>query len=107
MNNAFLTWVNRMKYGTSLLCTATQPALDLGRVDHENTEKSGVYLDSDIYKAKEIVPDLANIEKQFKRVKLETHLEKPMDLYELIDFIERKMDDVNSMLVVLNTKINI
>lgn len=104
MNNAFLTWVNRMKYGTSLLCTATQPALDLGRVDHENTEKSGVYLDSDIYKAKEIVPDLANIEKQFKRVKLETHLEKPMDLYELIDFIERKMDDVNSMLVVLNTK---
>ncbi|MFD1671222.1 CRISPR-associated helicase Cas3' [Agrilactobacillus yilanensis] len=93
MNNAFLKWLEKEKASTSLLCTATQPTLEAESLENHIPE------------ATEIVQDLPTVEKQFQRVTIDTHfLKSAWEIEDLVDFAVQKLEEVNSVLVVLNTK---
>nr|SFZ88601.1 CRISPR-associated helicase Cas3 [Loigolactobacillus rennini] len=94
LNNDALKWFTQQGT-TSLLCTATQPALD--QVQNGLTVK------------KEIVPDLEQAQEAFKRVEITPVLNqdeqlKVFTIPNLIAFIKNKLADNNSLLVILNTK---
>lgn len=83
------------KYGQSsiILCTATQPALDF--VEHK----------LDMNADAEIVPNLEGVIEAFKRVEIvDKATEETFDNIKLADFVRGKMDEVQSVLVILNTK---
>lgn len=95
MNNAALKWL-KLQGTTSLLCTATQPALD--------KISNGLPIN------KEIVPDLKLAQQAFKRVTIQPVFNedkqlKTFSLENLIEFIENKLQQgVHSLLMILNTK---
>lgn len=82
------------KYGKTsvLLCTATQPALEKLPVKAQLAEKS------------EIVQHLAQVEKEFKRVKFHDETARELGLKEMTRFIFEKAQKNASVLVILNTK---
>lgn len=83
------------KYGHSsmLLCTATQPALDF--VEHK------LKINSD----SEIISNLDGVIQAFKRVEIIDRATKELfDNDKLAQFIFEKLDEVKSVLVILNTK---
>ena len=82
-------------YGQSsiVLCTATQPALDF--VEHKLA----------INKDAEIISQIDKVIKAFKRVNIiDLTSEQSFDNERLASFIEEKLLDITSMLVILNTK---
>lgn len=94
MTNSFLTWLDESKLSTSLLCTATQPALSASSLTRFG-----------IREPVEIVQHLDQVEEQFERVRLIPHLnEVPWDISRLTAFLDTQIAQVNSVLVVLNTK---
>lgn len=76
---------------TILLCTATQPALE--------------YVQKNIQIKEELVEDLPNITKSFKRTNIinmiKTNGWKTADL---VSFLNEQLGSINSILVILNTK---
>lgn len=89
LNNLAMSWLSNEKT-TSLLCTATQPALE-GMLD-------GIKIED------EIVPDLNGVEEAFKRVEIVPDFNHRYDLSALMDLIDQRLDSVQSLLVILNTK---
>jgi|HigsolmetaAR203D_1030402.scaffolds.fasta_scaffold00685_6 CRISPR-associated endonuclease/helicase Cas3 len=82
-------------YGRSslVLCTATQPALDF--VKHKIVKESDA----------EIVQNLDEIVQAFKRVEIiDRASEEVFDTDKLAGFVKEKLAEVNSILVILNTK---
>lgn len=75
-----------------ILCTATQPALDF--VHHK----------LDISPDAEIVENLEDVREAFKRVEVIDYTIKAVDTNELASFIRDKSQEVNSILIILNTK---
>ncbi|MEW9701839.1 CRISPR-associated helicase Cas3' [Paenibacillus sp. SI8] len=76
-----------------ILCTATQPALDF--VEH----KLEMNVDA------EIIHKLDHVIEAFKRVEIvDKASDEVFNNDKLADFIEEKMDEVQSVLVILNTK---
>lgn len=75
-----------------LLCTATQP----------NLEKLPIGIQAGV---REIIPDVTEKFAQFRRMEVvDRTLEGGYDTEEAADFIEQVKDEVNSLLVVMNTK---
>ncbi|KRM56733.1 hypothetical protein C5L31_000135 [Secundilactobacillus malefermentans] len=94
LNNDAIQWLEQQNT-TSLLCTATQPALE--KLPH------GLSI------AKEIVPDLSFAQNAFKRVEIkpvfnEAQQLKVHSLSDLISLTEEQLHYQNSVLVILNTK---
>lgn len=76
-----------------LLCTATQPALDF------------VEYKLDIHKDAEIVQNLDDVVRSFKRVNMvDQATEEPFSTYQLASFIHEKQKEAQSILIILNTK---
>lgn len=91
--NEALNFLNSFGNSSIVLCTATQPALDFV----ENNLK--------ISTNAEMVKDLSNVSKSFKRVNIiDKTTPLGMDAIELKDFIVSKLDNVSNVLVILNTK---
>lgn len=83
------------EYGKTsiLLCTATQPALDF--VEH----KLAIEMDS------EIIDNLDGVIQAFKRVEIvDLATDQTFNNEKLAVFIEEKIEEVQSLLVILNTK---
>lgn len=89
LNNLAMSWLSHEKT-TSLLCTATQPALE-GMLD-------GIKIEG------EIVPDLSGAEEAFKRVEIVPDFDRRYDLSALMNLVNHRLDSVHSLLVILNTK---
>lgn len=92
--NQALNFLKKYADCSLLLCTATQPALD--------------YVDSklDMNKDAEIVENLDEVIEAFKRVDIvDCATDRQFDNEQLAAFIEEKIQKVNSILVILNTKI--
>ena len=91
--NAAVNFLSVLGNSSILLCTATQPALDY--------VKYRLHLPPQA----EIIANLDQVGKNFKRVEL-VDCTTPLgwDADELADFVHRNMDEVNSVLVILNTK---
>ncbi|KGX88205.1 CRISPR-associated helicase/endonuclease Cas3 [Pontibacillus litoralis] len=80
-------------HSSILLCTATQPALDF--VEHK------LEMDPD----GEIINHLERVMKAFKRVEIvDKASNQPMDTSTLAEFVNDKIEELNSILVILNTK---
>ncbi|WP_018663045.1 CRISPR-associated helicase/endonuclease Cas3 [Heyndrickxia acidiproducens] len=91
--NEALNFLKTYCHSSILLCTATQPALDF--VEH----KLQVNPDA------EIVHDLSGVIQAFKRVEIiDRATNGTFNTEKLCDFIEERIQDVSSMLVILNTK---
>ena len=77
---------------TILLCTATQP----------NLEKLPIGINTEV---KEIIPDVMKKFHQFQRMKVkDSTLEGGYRIEEAAEFIEKVKEEVNSLLVVMNTR---
>ncbi|WP_342471996.1 CRISPR-associated helicase Cas3' [Metasolibacillus sp. FSL H7-0170] len=89
--NETINFLSKYAKSTVLLCTATQPALQ--------------YVEQRIEVNEEIIDNLPRIEKAFKRtniVRMDEHLE--WNTEQLADFIEKKLEDVKSILIISNNK---
>lgn len=93
MFNEALNFMKVRGRTTSVLCTATQPALDA--VENPlNFDDNG-----------EMVPDLDEVIEAFKRVDIISKVEtQPWSIARLIDFTESLLPEKKSILVILNTK---
>jgi len=90
--NEALNFLKRYGNCSILLCTATQPTLE--KVKHSLLkDRDG-----------EIVPNLQEITRAFKRVELVDRTDKPMRNDELADWIRSEIDVWGSTLVILNTR---
>lgn len=90
--NEALNFLAHFMNTTIILCTATQPALQ--------------YVKRNLIEVKgEIIEDLPMIAQAFKRTNI-ISLVRPggWDTNELADLIEEKMENLNSILIILNTK---
>jgi CRISPR-associated endonuclease/helicase Cas3 len=91
--NYALNYLKEYAQSSIILCTATQPALDF--VEHKleiNTEA-------------EIIRNLEDVIEAFKRVEIvDLATKESYDNNKLADFIETKIEEVQSVLVILNTK---
>ncbi|MBL5833217.1 CRISPR-associated endonuclease Cas3'' [Bacillus sporothermodurans] len=91
--NQALNFLKTYCYSSIILCTATQPALDF--VEHKleiNTEG-------------EIINNLDHVIEAFKRVEIVDMANKEsFNNEKLCHFIDEKMNEVQSLLVILNTK---
>ncbi|ERL66332.1 CRISPR-associated helicase/endonuclease Cas3 [Schleiferilactobacillus shenzhenensis] len=92
MNNAAINWLADYGKTTVLLCTATQPALS-----HD-------VLPLGIDTPTEIVPDIPNAERAFKRVQLLTQNHQVWTVEDLISAVKEELDSSGSSLIVMNTK---
>lgn len=92
MSNMAINWLTSAGRSTGLLCTATQPALGINKLD--------VKLNS----LQEIVPDVEQTEEVFKRVEVVNLLDETWNIPTLIEHCQQELAEVNSVLVVLNTK---
>lgn len=91
--NEALNFLKNKCHSSIILCTATQPALDFVERKLE--------IDSE----GEIIANLTEVTNAFKRVEIvdeATHLR--MDNGELMNWVEEKANEVNSILIILNTK---
>lgn len=91
--NAALNFLHVLGHSTALLCTATQPALDL-KLQHK----------LQLSQQAEIVHNLSEVSQQFKRVEIHDLSSSPFSTPELATFIGERMDEVRHILVILNTK---
>lgn len=91
--NAALNFLNTLGHSSILLCTATQPALSY--------VKNKLHLPQEA----EIIANLNQVGKNFKRVELVDRT-TPLgwDAEELADFVDGNLEEVKSVLVILNTK---
>ncbi|GGE34851.1 hypothetical protein GCM10011391_11860 [Pullulanibacillus camelliae] len=90
--NEALNFLKGVGGSSILLCTATQPALDFVQNSIEKIDG-------------EIVQDLEQISGAFKRVDIiDRTTDKGWDTEALSDFVLEQLQDVSSVLVILNTK---
>jgi CRISPR-associated endonuclease/helicase Cas3 len=92
MNNHAINWLSSMGSSTPLLCTATQPELT------KNVIPVGINPPT------EIVPNIPEVETAFKRVRLINHIEMPWSVDDLTAALEQELTNVDSVLVIFNTK---
>ncbi|MFD2672615.1 CRISPR-associated helicase Cas3' [Marinicrinis sediminis] len=93
MFNEALNFLHTICHSTIVLCTATQPALDF--VEH----------DLKIAADAEIIPNLDKVSASFKRVRVEDRTRPSgYNVSELNVCIQTELDNVRSVLVILNTK---
>lgn len=91
--NQALNFLKTYGHSSLILCTATQPALDF--VEHK------LAMNADA----EIIENLDRVIEAFKRVEIiDKATDETFNNDKLADFIAEKMDDVQSLLVILNTK---
>lgn len=93
--NAALNFLHVIGRSSLLLCTATQPALDF--VKHK----------LHFSKQPEIIQNLDQVGRSFKRVELQDLTQDTPSGWgaeELSSFVQERMREVNSVLVILNTK---
>jgi CRISPR-associated endonuclease/helicase Cas3 len=94
--NIFNSAINFLSYicnATTILCTATQPLLSTTEMPLKLSENAN------------IISDIHEKYKQFKRVELvDKRIAGGYDIASLKDFVLGKMDQVKSILIVLNTK---
>ncbi|WP_269409837.1 CRISPR-associated helicase Cas3' [Lentibacillus daqui] len=91
--NQALNFLKSYCQSSMLLCTATQPALDF--VEHK------LEIDTDA----EMIENLDDVVDAFKRVEIiDEATDRAMNNEELAEFVDQKLNDVQSVLVVLNTK---
>ncbi|MDC3415896.1 CRISPR-associated helicase Cas3' [Aquibacillus salsiterrae] len=91
--NQAVNFLKNNSNSSILLCTATQPALDF--VEHK----------LDITSDAEIIEDLDSVIQDFKRVEIVDNASYTSFTNDkIIDFLKKKALEVQSMLVVLNTK---
>ncbi|MEK3910552.1 CRISPR-associated helicase/endonuclease Cas3 [Paenibacillus sp. FSL H7-0331] len=92
--NQALNFLKSYACSCLILCTATQPTL--GYVEQHKLELNG---------DAEIIPNLDQVIEAFKRVEIVDRASgETFDNEKLADFIKEKMDEVRSVLVILNTK---
>ncbi len=92
--NHSLNFLKENAKSSILLCTATQPALNF------------VNEKLNIGKQAEIISNIDAVVEKFKRVQVVDRVtEERFDKEKLVDFIADKFDEVNNILVILNTKI--
>lgn len=93
--NAALNFLHVIGRSSLLLCTATQPGLDFVKHKlHFSNEP-------------EIIQDLDHVERSFKRVEIHDLTQQSSTGWgaeELSSFVQDQMREVNSVLVILNTK---
>ncbi|ALS21074.1 CRISPR-associated helicase/endonuclease Cas3 [Paenibacillus naphthalenovorans] len=91
--NQALNFLKTYGHSSLILCTATQPALDF--VEHK------LALNADA----EMIENLDRVIEAFKRVEIiDKATDETFNNNKLADFIAEKMDEVQSVLVILNTK---
>ncbi|SDZ39409.1 CRISPR-associated endonuclease/helicase Cas3 [Evansella caseinilytica] len=90
--NEALNFLKEKAHCSILLCTATQPALE--------DVKYRLLKDRD----GEIVPNLADVSKAFKRVEINDKTDKPVTNEQLAEWIRADIQALGSTLVILNTK---
>ncbi|WP_243290912.1 CRISPR-associated helicase Cas3' [Bacillus sp. FJAT-47783] len=91
--NQALNFLKTYGHSSIVLCTATQPALDF--VEHK------LEINTDA----EIVEDLEHVIEAFKRVEIiDMATNERFNNNKLTDFIQLKIEEVQSVLVILNTK---
>ncbi|MDM5279584.1 CRISPR-associated helicase Cas3' [Paenibacillus silvae] len=93
--NAALNFLHVIGRSSLLLCTATQPGLDFVKHKLHFSEEP------------EIIQDLDHVERSFKRVELHDLTQQSPSGWgaeELSSFVQDQMREVNSVLVILNTK---
>ncbi|TYR79211.1 CRISPR-associated helicase Cas3' [Priestia megaterium] len=91
--NDALNFLKTYGHSSIILCTATQPALDF--VEHK----------LDISLEAEMIDNLDHVIESFKRVEIiDKATDESFSNEKLADFIEIKMEEVESILIVLNTK---
>ncbi|MEK4372396.1 CRISPR-associated helicase Cas3' [Paenibacillus sp. FSL R5-0473] len=93
--NAALNFLHVIGRSSLLLCTATQPALDFVKHKLHFSEQP------------EIIQNLDRVGRSFKRVELHDLTQDTAlgwDADELSSFVQEQMREVNSVLVILNTK---
>ncbi|NDI36004.1 CRISPR-associated helicase Cas3' [Chengkuizengella sediminis] len=91
--NESLNFLKNYCHSSIILCTATQPALDF--VKHH----------LDINKKPEIIKQLDHVVEAFKRVEIiDRATNETFNNDKLYEFIEEQMEQVQSVLVILNTK---
>ncbi len=91
--NEALNFLNVFGKSTSLLCTATQPALDF--VTHKLRLSSP---------NSEIIANPREIAPRFKRVKIQDMIDSALSIEDLTESLHERMDEVGEVLVILNTK---
>ncbi|WP_251553920.1 CRISPR-associated helicase Cas3' [Neobacillus muris] len=92
--NQALNFLKIYAHSSMVLCTATQPALDF--VEH----KLEVNTDA------EMIHSLDNVIDAFKRVEIiDQATEETFTNEKLADFVVNKIEEINSVLVILNTKL--
>jgi CRISPR-associated endonuclease/helicase Cas3 len=90
--NAALNFLSTFGQSTSVLCTATQPTLEF--------VKNKLHLPQQA----EIIHDMEEVNKRFKRVDVQDLTASQFGVAELTTFIQEQMVDLNQVLVILNTK---
>lgn len=91
--NAATRFLQSICRSTIVLCTATQPALDTIRIHLPLSPQA------------EIIQQIEEVSQQFKRVQLvDRTQEGSMDAETLRQFVLKQMEQVDSVLVILNTK---
>jgi CRISPR-associated endonuclease/helicase Cas3 len=90
--NAALNFLHVFGRSTSILCTATQPALDFVKNRLLLSQQS------------EMISNLSEVSRHFKRVEIEYLSDSKWRAEQLVDFIRERMNEVARILVVLNTK---
>lgn len=91
--NHALNFLKTYGHSSLILCTATQPALNF--VQHK----------LDVNADAEIIQNLDRVIEAFKRVEIvDKATDEQFDNDKLADFITEKMEEVQSVLVILNTK---
>ncbi|WP_223066865.1 CRISPR-associated helicase Cas3' [Paenibacillus caui] len=91
--NAALNFLHFLGRSSLVLCTATQPALDFVKYNLHLPEQA------------EMIENLDEVGKAFKRVELiDCTTPSGWETEQLTSFIQEKMLEVNSVLVILNTK---
>ncbi|MDF2925142.1 MAG: hypothetical protein K0R57_4056 [Paenibacillaceae bacterium] len=91
--NAALNFLQAFGRSSLILCTATQPALDF--VKHKLLKNEQA----------EIIGGLHDVNRHFKRVELQNRItDEGWKTEELADFVHERMEELDSILIILNTK---
>lgn len=90
--NAALNFLRAVGGSTSILCTATKPTLDF--------VKERLHLELEA----EMIQNLGDVSRQFKRVDIVDRTGSPLGVEELTELVRDVMVDQKQVLVILNTK---
>lgn len=91
--NAAVNFLSEVCHATVILCTATQPQLS-------KTEPVPLRLTEPV----NIVPDIAEKFRQFKRTQIINRISEKMSFSQLAELAKQEMQKKDSVLIVLNTK---